>query len=225
MSDLFGDDLFGDEEDLIGDLFGDDDDDDDFTGDDDLDALLAGDDDDDSVIGAAPNAAKLAKLAKLGMLPAGVKKVLAAAAKKQAAKNVAAKRAKALMAMRRKRAIGVVQRRDSYAGEIPMGFEESIDAGASETITITPQVKFKPKRLLVPSSIASSFRLDDLSTGLRNLLMSTNPVPLESYTETSVNQGWRLPTIQVGQSLVMRVTNTSGATATLKGAWHGIYAD
>ena len=217
---LFGEDEF--------DFLGDDDDDDagdeELVGDLDPDvaALLSGDD--AELIGASP-AARMQALARLRANP-GNFGALSRVVKKKVAAGLAKKRAAAFKHIALRRAIGVRRRPNQIAGEIPVGFSAAaVAAGASTIIVIQPPVVYKPKRLLVPKSIASTFTLDDVSIGLRKCLLTSNPVPCEAFAEDSINQGWKIPTLQIGQSMSMTFTNQSGAAATLRGAWLGIYVD
>lgn len=169
--------------------------------------LLAG----DTAIGAAAR-----KKVALASLP---KSRTAALARAQLAKQAVAQIAS-------RKAIGVRSRSLNTAGEIPVGINTgAVLASASAIVTITPPVIFKPKRLLVPETIAPGWTLDDVSVGLRNCLLTSQPVPAEVFSQVSVNQGWRIPTLQIGQAMSMTWTNQSGSTATLRAAWLGTYAD
>lgn len=218
------DEVIGDDE-LVDALAGEDDvelvgDDDDIGDDPDVEALLAGDD----VFGAAPNtSAALANLNRQASMIAAAGRGLPAPLRRRLRRALRKSRAAASIAARQ--AIAVRKRPLQNAGEVPMGFSQVVAAGADAIVLIQPPVAFNPKRLLIPDSIAASFDLRDLSCGMRRLMVTTNPVPCESFSQVSLNQGWRIPTIQVGQTLSMTFRNVSGADATIRGAWLGVYAD
>lgn len=219
---MSAEDIFGDEE-LVGDEY--DDDGDDVGEDEELEALMAGDDDDDDddigdeLVGAIAR--------KTGhKLPPRVRALLGSALKKKSAKL---KRVKAVakLAMRRGKPIGVRPRPLNTSGEIPFGFFSDTEVAADATVTITlqPSVIFRPKRLLIPQSIAPAFTLRRIQIGQREQLINGNAVPCEAFSEESVNQGWKLPTIQIAQPMKMEFTNISGAAVYLRGCWLGIFAD
>lgn len=220
---MSADEIFGDEE-LVG--YEDDDDGDDVGDDDELEALMAGDeDDDDDDVGDEALVGAIARKSGLKLTPR-LKGLLSGALKK---KTMKLKRAKAVarLAMRRGKPIGVRPRPLATSGEIPFGFFSAAEvaADATEVITLQPSVIFRPKRLLIPQSIAPAFTLRRIQIGQREQLINGNAVPCEAFSEESVNQGWKLPTIQIAQPMKMEFTNISGSAVTLRGCWLGIFAD
>jgi hypothetical protein len=125
-----------------------------------------------------------------------------------------------------RKALGVREKDYTIAGQIPVGFQTGdVDAGDSAIVNITPPVLFRPIRLLVPETIAPGWTLDDVSIGLRKCMLTSNPLPAESFSQNSVNTGWDLPTLQIGQTMSMTWTNRSPQQAELRGTWQGKYAD
>lgn len=106
----------------------------------------------------------------------------------------------------------VVPRQVTKAREYPIGFPTtSVNAGASQTISTSPQVPFRARRLIVPSDIAGSFLINDLKVGKNSMFATSNPVPARAFTEVGVGVDLNLDTAQISQLIAINVTNTSGA--------------
>ncbi len=96
--------------------------------------------------------------------------------------------------------------------EYVMGFDSvaTIAAGASAIITTRPQVIFRPDRLVIPASIASSFLLNDLKVGKNSQFVAATAIPAEAFTQGAFGVRLKLDTAQVSQDIILNVTNTSG---------------
>ena len=96
------------------------------------------------------------------------------------------------------------------ARRLPLGFgTTTIAAGASATVTASPQVLFRGERLVIPSSIAPSVRVNDIIIGNRTQTAAAGAVNGSTYSEVAVGTGLLLDTAQPGIDVQLLVTNTS----------------
>lgn len=112
-------------------------------------------------------------------------------------------------------AVLVQQRGPTRARQFPLGFPTTaLAAGASAVITTSPQVTFRPRRLVIPSDIAGSILVNDLKVGKNSMFPSANPIPGRMFTEVGVGVDLQLDTAQISQIISLNVTNTSGGAVT-----------
>jgi hypothetical protein len=212
--DLLGDDLLGDEllgEEILGDeLLGDDVLGDELIGDqlvagDDLlgDDLVAGDDLlGDDVLGAWRRRQRKKKQA-LGRLV----KVARAANAAKARKNLVRR---AIMAKKLGSAKVVEPARYTHARVQSMGLSRAgIQGGETVDIIARPQEVFKPRRLIIPSSIASNFMIEDVKVGRTSQFVSSGRQPAVAFTELATADNFNLKTCKPGMDIVLKVTNIS----------------
>lgn len=110
----------------------------------------------------------------------------------------------------------VRQRGFAKSREYPLGFSSvgTIAAAASSTVTAQPQTLFRPKRLVIPSSIAGSFTIQDIKVGNTSQLVASGSLPAALYSELAVGTLQRFDTASPGIIISLAVTNTSaGALA------------
>ena len=95
--------------------------------------------------------------------------------------------------------------------EYPLGFDSvaTVAAGATAIITTRPQVVFRPDRLVVPASIASSFLINDLRIGKNSQFVSATALPAEVFTQGAFGVRLKMDTAQIAQDITLNVTNTS----------------
>ncbi|MDX2087868.1 MAG: hypothetical protein SFX73_08460 [Kofleriaceae bacterium] len=219
-TDIMGDDILGDElgDDLVGDdIMGDDDVGDDLLVGDDLmgDELVGADDlvgDDlmgDYLVGAAP-----ARRRARQMRPA------AAAASAAATKKALVRRA--ILAKRLRNATVVHKRGPTKSRVQPLGFSrEAIPPGETTEITARPQVLFRGRRLLVGSSIASAFTIEDIKVGRNSQFVGTGPQPAEAFRDTATGDNIALDTCKPGVDISITVRNITGAAADFRATLFG----
>ena len=96
--------------------------------------------------------------------------------------------------------------------EYVMGLDSvaAVAAAATAIITTRPQVIFRPDRLVVPASIASSFLINDLRVGKNSQFVSATAVPAETFTQGAFGVRLKMDTAQISQDIILSVTNTSG---------------
>jgi len=91
----------------------------------------------------------------------------------------------------------------------PIGFGLTpIKPGERVRVCANPQVHFQPDSLVIPSSIASAFKVHDLLIGQRSQLTAPGAIPANSFTER-VGMRLSLDPVEVGTFVAVDVTNTS----------------
>lgn len=118
-----------------------------------------------------------------------------------------------------KHAAMVVPRQVTKAREYPLGFPTtSLAAATTATISASPQIPFRGRRLLIPSDIAGSILINDIKVGQASQFPASNPVPGRAFTELGVGVDLNLDTAQISQVVSLNVTNTSGAAVSFNAA-------
>lgn len=107
-----------------------------------------------------------------------------------------------------------------------LGFQSAaaIAAGATANISANPQDVFKPRKLIIPASIAPAFVINDIKVGNISQLSSSDPVPAEAFVADSVAGDVAFDTAQVSQQITFNVTNISGAPTIFRAAINGYVA-
>ncbi len=94
-----------------------------------------------------------------------------------------------------------------------VGFDSvtTIAAGATlNNIVGTPQVSFKGRRLVVPSSIAASFLLNSVTFGQIPVITGSTGITGAMFTENATYTQLNCPTIGAGTQIIISATNISG---------------
>jgi hypothetical protein len=218
QTDIMGDDLLGDElgDDIVGDeLQGDDlvGDDylvgDDLMGAEDIMGLedLMGDDvvGDDYLVGAR--------------LPRRRRRL------RQARPHTGGRRAllrRAMLAKRLRAAPLVHTRKPTKSRVQPLGFSrEAVAPGDTVEIIGRPQVLFRGRRLLVGSSIAANFTIEDIKVGRNSQLVGTGPQPAEAFRDTATGDNISLDTCPPGVDITLTVRNIGGAASDFRATLFG----
>lgn len=94
----------------------------------------------------------------------------------------------------------------------------TLAASASAEVTIQPQRLVKPKRIIIPSSIADDFDFTDIKVGQQSQFVAGGEVPAACLVETSVDAYVDFDTANIGNLISLEVTNTdAGAPHDFKG--------
>lgn len=119
--------------------------------------------------------------------------------------------------------VGVVQRAPGKWMELPAGFQSvgTIAAAGNQTIIITAPLLWKPDRLFIPAALGGNFTLDVLQVALQSWMLTASPINCGIFGQDATDNVMRLDTLQIGQQLVMRFTNISGAPLAISGVWKG----
>lgn len=117
----------------------------------------------------------------------------------------------------------VNQRGYSKAREYPLGFSSNgtVAAGATVVITAQPQTMFRPKRLVIPSSVAPSFSIQDIKIGNQSQLVASGAIPGALYSELAVGASQRYDTANPGILISLTVTNNSAGPLLFNAAMVG----
>jgi hypothetical protein len=97
-----------------------------------------------------------------------------------------------------------------FVREYPLGFGPlQVANGTTVQLPANPQETFRPSRLIVPSTIAASFLVNDIKIGMDSMLLNSNPVSAVAFIETAVGVALGLSTCNIGQTIAIIVTNIS----------------
>lgn len=109
--------------------------------------------------------------------------------------------------------LGVVEREATRARDYPIGFDSvaTVAATAASTLSATPQVVFKPQRLIIPAAIADNFVITDLKVGKNSQLAATGNIPAATFVAGAFDVKLNLDTCQIAMGISLSVTNISGA--------------
>lgn len=105
---------------------------------------------------------------------------------------------------------------------LPLQFDSAsnIAAGASATITITPQQPFRIEGLCVDDNVASSFLITDIKVGRKSQLIGSGAMPASAFRSGN-RIGLAGDVAQTSQPVTLSVTNTSGGALRLTGLFNG----
>lgn len=130
----------------------------------------------------------------------------------QAAKLAKVKKLANAMGLAREidpRAVAVVNREEDRRREYALGFTAPapIPVGASSQAVALPQVRFRPERVVIPSTIAPSVTLDSITVGKDTQQVAAGAIPAEVFTEVGVGVRLNMKTAIVGMQIVLSFTN------------------
>lgn len=121
----------------------------------------------------------------------------------------------------------VVKQRDpDQARVLWLGFKSAaaIASAASANVSAQPQDVFSARKIVIPSTVAPNFEINDIRVGTASQLSSADPVPAEAFVPDGVAADVRFDTAQVSQNITFSVTNISGAPAIFRAAINGFVA-
>lgn len=105
----------------------------------------------------------------------------------------------------------------------PLGVPATtIAAGAAATITVRPQVPFRPQRFIVPSDIAGSFTIGDIRVGKNSQFVTADAVPARAFQEDAASGvEFGFDTAQVSQDISIVANNISAAQQVFRAIFFG----
>jgi hypothetical protein len=215
QSDIVGDELVGDE------LVGDDLEGDEIVGALDEDAI------DDYLVGEDVGADDLLGEDDMGDDLVGEEYLVGAKRKRARARRRKRARAKALikraiLAKRLKVAKAVHYRKPSKSRIQSIGFTRlAVPAGTSVEVVARPQELFRGTRLLVGSSIAAAFIIEDLKVGRHSQFVATGPQPAEAFRDTATGDNVALDTCKPGVDITLIVRNTTDVATDFRASLFG----
>ena len=129
---------------------------------------------------------------------------------------------RAMLARRLKSAKMVHTRGPTKSRIQSIGFTRAaVPANATVEITARPQVLFRGTRLLVGSSIAQGFVIDDIKVGRNSQFVATGAQPAEAFKDTATGENVSLDTCRPGVDLTLIVTNITGASQDFRASLFG----
>ena len=107
----------------------------------------------------------------------------------------------------------LVNRRPREVRDEMLGFDSVTDIPPGETrpVIARPQVIFRGERLVVPSSIAGDFVIEDIRVGNRPMFAASGGNSALVFSEGSTHVRLQMTTAQPGIDIVLLASNTSGA--------------
>lgn len=92
---------------------------------------------------------------------------------------------------------------------IPFDSTTTIAAAASTTLNAQPQVLFRPERLVIDDSIASSFVMNDFKVGKNSQFATSGSAPCSAFKPGSFGVRLKCDTAQVSNIVSLNITNIS----------------
>lgn len=96
-----------------------------------------------------------------------------------------------------------------------------IAAAAAATITVTPQKRHIPERIVLSTPMAAAFIISGIFAGVEPVLATTGPISAAIFVQDSTSGNFKSVIMDVGMDFSIGVINISGAparfTATVRG--------
>jgi len=116
----------------------------------------------------------------------------------------------------------IVNQPPTQVREFVIGFGPTPITGLSTAIfQAQPQLIFRGSRLIVPSSLANFFSINDIRVGKDSQAVSSNPIPAAAFSELAVGVNLGLDTATPGIIMTISVSNTNTMTQTFSAALIG----
>lgn len=112
--------------------------------------------------------------------------------------------------------------------EYPMGLtsDSDVPAGGTVTVEVTPQIKFKGDRIMIPSSIAPSFDVLDIKVGKSSQLpTSEDALAGEAFSEVAQGACVDMDTAPANSKVSMTVRNKDVVPLTFQAVIFGVALD
>jgi hypothetical protein len=97
----------------------------------------------------------------------------------------------------------------------------NIAAGATATVTVTPQKRHVPQRIVMSANVANNFVVTDIRTGVEPILITVGAISAAIFIQDATTPPFRSVVSEVGMDFSITVTNITGAnqrfTATVLG--------
>jgi len=96
---------------------------------------------------------------------------------------------------------------------VDSGAAPLIAAGATATITVTPQKRHIPEKLVLSEAMAAAFLITGIFAGVEPVLATTGPISAAIFVQDSTAAQFKSVIMDVGMDFSVGVTNISGAPA------------
>lgn len=87
----------------------------------------------------------------------------------------------------------------------------AVGAGLSTNVLITPQVRFKTRKLVTDDSTARFFTINSFNVGISPQFMSGDPVPAAAFTELAQDDWLDCDEAYIGNVITLNITNNDTA--------------
>lgn len=116
----------------------------------------------------------------------------------------------------------IVHNPPTQVREFIIGFGPTVvNANSTAVFTAQPQLIFRGSRLIIPSTIANNFSVNDIRVGKDSQAVSSNPIPAAAFSELGVGVALGLDTATPGILITLSVANTTGGNQTFSAALIG----
>lgn len=106
-----------------------------------------------------------------------------------------------------------------------LGFDSTVAASATATVTSRPQQAFRAEKLVVGATGAPNFLITDIKIGNTSMLLNSTGIPAEAFTPDAVGVHLRWKTAQPAQDVVIDVTEILGAQTRFLACMTGTVAE
>jgi hypothetical protein len=97
-----------------------------------------------------------------------------------------------------------------------------VNGGATEIITASPQLPFKPHRIFIPKVHAQYFCVNEFRIGRTwQIQVTSAPIPAVTFSEDDINPRLNCDTCMPGQVISLSVTNLTVMVATISAILKG----
>jgi hypothetical protein len=113
---------------------------------------------------------------------------------------------------------------DEVEKTVVYGFDSgavAVAAAATAVITVAPQRRHIPERLVVGAAVAANFVIADIRIGVDPVLATTGLISAASFLPDSTVNAFKSVVCEVGTDVTVSVTNISAAGARFIGNIHG----
>ena len=97
----------------------------------------------------------------------------------------------------------------------------TVNANSTATFQAQPQLIFRGSRLIIPSTLANNFVVNDIRVGKDSQAVSANAIPAAAFSELGVGVALGLDTATPGILITLLVSNTTGGNQTFSAALIG----
>jgi hypothetical protein len=106
--------------------------------------------------------------------------------------------------------------------EFAVGFgPASIEPGVTATFIAELTCDYDGERLIVPSSLANHFSVNDITVDEKSQVVSSNPIPAAAFSELAVGVNLGLKTAKKDSKIALKVANTSSTAQVFAAAMIG----
>lgn len=88
-----------------------------------------------------------------------------------------------------------------------------VGAGLTATLTVTPQKKHIPQRIVLSAAVASNFVITDIRAGVEPILATVGAISAAVFIQDATTPPFRAVVMEVGMDFSITVTNVSAAIA------------